>query len=140
MTAPRPLRVLLVEDDEDDARLLALELRRAGFAALVERVETAEEMSAGLARGGFDIVISDYRLPGFGASEALELHKGSGLDVPFLVCSGSIGETQAVVVVVFGESHHVSLSVRRRLLRSPSAGGRSSVRMTQGRAARSCAS
>ncbi len=100
--AARPLRVLLIEDSDEDAELLQLELERAGYEPVIERVETREELAAAVERGLFDIVISDYRLPRFSAPEALALYRESGRDAPFLVCSGSIGEVQAVELLKAG--------------------------------------
>jgi signal transduction histidine kinase len=90
------LRVLLVEDSADDALLLERELRRAGFAPETHRVETADEMARSLAEPGWDIVISDYRLPTFSGMAALGLLQGGGLDLPFIMVSGKIGEELAV--------------------------------------------
>jgi signal transduction histidine kinase len=96
----KPLRVLLVEDSLDDAELLTRELRRGPFAVELLRVETAAEMDAALraAQNGqpWDVIISDYVLPSFTAPAALELAKTHGLDLPFIIVSGSIGEAIAV--------------------------------------------
>jgi PAS domain S-box-containing protein len=91
-----PLRVLIIEDSEDDAALLERELRRGGFEPLSKRVETAEAMSAELEGQEWDIVISDYVMPKFGGLEALGVLKESGLDLPFIIMSGKIGEETAV--------------------------------------------
>ncbi len=89
----KPLRILLVEDSEDDALLLLLELRKGGFSADYERVETAEVMNEALRRREWDIVISDYVMPRFSGLDALRVLKDSGLDVPFIIVSGNIGKT-----------------------------------------------
>lgn len=99
---PEPLRVLVVEDAEDDAALLARELRRAGFATTMERVETAAEMRAALDRAAWDLVIADYTLPQFGALDALALLKQRQLDLPFIIVSGTIGEETAVSAMKAG--------------------------------------
>lgn len=91
----RPLNVLLVEDNADDATLLVLELRRVGFEVEHERVDTVDAMRAALAARRWDIVISDYSLPGFDALAALGVLKASGEDIPLLVVSGTIGEEAA---------------------------------------------
>jgi PAS domain S-box-containing protein len=96
------LAVLVVEDSEDDAALLARELRRGGFAATVERVETADEMRAALERRTWNIVIADYTLPKFGAPAALALLREHGLDLPFIIVSGTIGEEIAVSAMKAG--------------------------------------
>ena len=75
-TLRAPLRVLLVEDSENDALLLLRELRRGGYEAEHERVYTPEAMREALAGTSWDVVISDYRMPRFSASEALEIASG----------------------------------------------------------------
>ena len=96
------LRVLIVEDSPNDAELLLHELRRAGYDPAWERVESAEAMSAALEQTAWDIVIADYVLPSFNGLEALELLKKMGLDIPFMVVSGKIGEETAVQVMKAG--------------------------------------
>jgi PAS domain S-box-containing protein len=91
-----PLRVLLVEDSEDDALLLVRELRLRGYTLTFERVETAPSMRAALQRGTWDVVISDWAMPNFSAPAALDLLKEEGIDIPFIIVSGSIGEETAV--------------------------------------------
>jgi signal transduction histidine kinase len=90
------LRVLLAEDSEDDGFLLGRELTRAGFQVAVDRVQTGEQMRVALRGGPYDVVISDYSLPTFGALEAMAVLRESGLDLPFIVVSGSVDETSAV--------------------------------------------
>jgi PAS domain S-box-containing protein len=91
-----PLRLLLVEDSENDADLVLRELRRAGFVPVATRVETAEAMRAALRAEPWDLILADYNLPSFTGLEALDLYHESGLDIPFLVVSGTIGEELAV--------------------------------------------
>src|SRR2546425_12092414 len=91
-----PLRILYVEDADDDATLIAAHLRRAGYAPVIERVETAAAMAAVLAAGPWDIVLSDFSLPRFSAPDALEVLHASGQDLPFIIVSGTIREEAAV--------------------------------------------
>ncbi len=86
-----PLRVLIVEDQEDDAALMLRELRRAQYEPEYERVETVDELSAALEKGCWDIVLSDHGLPRFNSLQALSMLHESGLDLPFIIVSGSIG-------------------------------------------------
>jgi len=97
-----PLKVIIVEDVEDDAILIARELQRGGFEPAWERVQTAEEMEAALARGAWDVVIADYALPRFDAQVALSCLQRSGHDIPFIVVSGTIGEETAVEMMKAG--------------------------------------
>ena len=90
------LRILLIEDSEDDARLLLREIRRGGYEVESERVETANAMRDALARQTWDLIICDFSLPRFSAPDALELLKKSGIDLPFIIASGTIGEESAV--------------------------------------------
>ena len=92
----RPLRALLVEDSQDDAELLLRELARIGFAVEHARVDTAEGMTAALAEHRWDLVLSDYTMPELDAHAALRILKESGIDVPFIIVSGAIGEETAV--------------------------------------------
>src|ERR1051326_4519953 len=105
--AMKPLRVLLVEDSERDAARLTLELRRSGYAPEITRVETLPRLREGLGRGGFDLVISDYLLPTFNASDALALFREQSIDVPFIVVSGAVGEDIAVEVMKSGAHDYV---------------------------------
>jgi signal transduction histidine kinase/FixJ family two-component response regulator len=98
----KPVRVMVVEDDPEDMELMALELRRAGFAAELHRVETAEEMGQALRQNEWDAVISDYRLPLFSAPEALRLLQATGKDIPFIVVSGTVGEADGVELMRAG--------------------------------------
>lgn len=90
-----PLRVLIVEDSEDDAQLLLRELAAGGFeVAAHKRVDTAEQMRAALAAGAWDIVLCDYRMPRFSSPAALALLRETGLDLPFVIVSGAIDDAR----------------------------------------------
>jgi len=104
----QPLRMLLVEDSELDAELLLRELRRGGYDVRAQRVASAEAMTKALAEQTWDIVVSDYVMPGFSGIEALQLFHDQGLDVPFLVVSGHIGEEIAVAAMQAGADDFLS--------------------------------
>jgi signal transduction histidine kinase len=89
------LRALIVEDNERDAALLLRELRR-GYDPVAQRVETPEAMGAALDAQPWDVVLSDYSMPRFSAPDALALVKEKGLDLPFIIISGTVGEETAV--------------------------------------------
>lgn len=96
------LRVLIVEDSEDDAILLLRELQRGGYQVEHTRVETAADMKAALANQEWDLIFSDFSMPHFSATGALTVLKESGLDLPFLIISGTIGEETAVAALQAG--------------------------------------
>src|SRR4051794_34258119 len=93
------LRILLLEDSEDDAVYVMRELRRAGYDPAHQRVDTAAAFNAALTARGWDIIIADYSMPQFDALEALQLLQKSGLDLPFIIVSGAIGEDVAVAAM-----------------------------------------
>ncbi|HEV2394961.1 MAG TPA: PAS domain S-box protein [Verrucomicrobiae bacterium] len=99
---PDPLRVLMVEDSEDDSLLLLRELQRGGFEPILRRVESAEAMSVALDDEEWDVIISDYCLPLFSGPEALGVYQRKGLDIPFIIVSGAIGEETAVELMKAG--------------------------------------
>src|SRR5580693_1513378 len=94
--ARRPLRLVLVEDSDDDERLLLRELRRGGFQPKWVRVETRERFLAVLESDAWDLVVSDHTLPHYGGLIALADLRSSGRDIPFILVSGTIGEHVAV--------------------------------------------
>ncbi len=112
----RPLRVLIVEDSEDDATLLLHELKRGGFDLTFERVATAEAMKAALLRQAWDVILSDYDLPNFSAPKALALLKKTGLDLPFIIVSGKISEETTVVALKGGAHDYVMKNNMARLI------------------------
>ena len=110
------LRVLIVEDSEQDSRLLVGELQRGGYELVVERVDTAAAMKAALERQAWDIVLSDYSMPGFGAPAALSVLKESRMDIPFIIVSGTIGEETAVEAMRSGAQDFMVKGKVARLL------------------------
>ncbi len=94
----RPLRLLLVEDNPDDAELVIRQVRVAGFEPYFVRVDNEADYVANL-NCDLDVILCDYHLPQFSAPRALELLNGSGLSVPFIIVSGAVGEDAAVEVM-----------------------------------------
>jgi PAS domain S-box-containing protein len=111
----RQLKVLIVEDSEPDARLLIRELKLAGYEVEHQRIETAEALKAALADGPWDVVLCDYVLPQFSGDEALRLIRNSGLDLPFIFVSGTIGEETAVQAMKAGAHDYVMKNNLARL-------------------------
>ena len=101
-----PLHVLILEDREQDAELMVHELRRAGFDPQWQRVDTEADFLAQLNQE-LDVVLADYSLPQFDAQRALEHLKKRGLDVPFIIVSGCIGEERAVECMKYGATDYL---------------------------------
>jgi PAS domain S-box-containing protein len=102
----RAVRILMAEDNPQDAELIVRELRGDGFDPQWERVETEEAFRTGL-QTDIDIVLSDYQMPQFGGMRALEIVKQSGLKIPFILISGTIGEEIAVTAMQKGASDYL---------------------------------
>jgi signal transduction histidine kinase len=100
--AIKPLRALVIEDCEDDHDLLLLKLGEAGFKPAATRVDTIAGVEDALAREEWQIVISDFDLPGFDGLRALDLVRMHDADVPFFIVSGVIDEEQAVTALRAG--------------------------------------
>src|SRR6267378_21944 len=98
----RPLRVLILEDSENDAELLLRELRRQNYEPDYHRVDSAAALNEALDREPWSLIISDYAMPQFTAMHALDILKRRNLDLPFVIVSGTIGEETAVVAMKSG--------------------------------------
>jgi PAS domain S-box-containing protein len=107
MSANRALQVLIVEDSENDASLIELELQRAGYQPLCRRVETGKELLAALERQAWHVVIADYVMPHFNGLAALDIVRRMGLDLPFIVVSGHITDDTAVAAMKAGAHDYV---------------------------------
>ena len=97
-----PLRVLVVEDSELDARILINLLRGGGWSVTYRRVESAEALQAALSAEAWDFVLADHQLPGFSAPEALRVVQRSAHDIPFIIVSGGIEEGVAIAAMKAG--------------------------------------
>jgi signal transduction histidine kinase len=102
----KPLTALVIEDDPQDFEILGHSLASAGFRPDCRRVDTEADFVAQL-KPGIDVVLSDYKLPGWNALRALELFRASRLDVPFIVISGAISEEVAVECMKHGASDYL---------------------------------
>lgn len=110
------LRVLMIEDSEDDVELLMRELRRGGYAPEWLRVDNAEDMQAALREHSWDVALCDNLMPRFSAPEALQILQASGLDIPFIIVSGTISEDLAVAAMKAGAHDYIQKSQLRRLI------------------------
>jgi two-component system cell cycle sensor histidine kinase/response regulator CckA len=116
--ARQPLRVLILEDNPQDAELLAATLRRAGYSLSLEVTDSREEFQQRLEQGELDVILADYNLRTWTAMDALEVLKKSAQDVPFLVVTGSLGDEAAVECLKQGAADYV---LKDRLHRLPMA-------------------
>jgi PAS domain S-box-containing protein len=112
----RPLRVLVIEDNEDDAALMLRELQLGGYEPVARRVETPAAMAHVLQQETWDVVLADWNLPQFSALFALEMLKSQGLDLPFIIVSGTISEETAVAAMKAGAHDYVMKSNLGRLV------------------------
>ena len=112
----KSLHVLIIEDSENDTELLLRELRRGGYAPEFERVETPEGLDDALSRQSWDLIISDYAMPRFNGLQALKLVQEKGIDIPFIIVSGSIGEDIAVAAMKAGAHDYLMKGNLARLL------------------------
>jgi len=133
--ARKPLRVLIVDDSEDEVMFVLRALRQGGYEPIYERVCRASTMRAALQKQAWQLVLSDFHMPDFGGFEALEVMKESGLDVPFILVSGLIGEETAVAAMKAGAQDYI---MKRKLARLVPAIERE-LREAQTRAARKAA-
>jgi diguanylate cyclase len=111
-----PLRLLLIEDSEDDAALVVRELSKAGYAVFPERVDTPETLAAALKRQRWDMAIADYTMPRFSGTAALTLLREYDAEMPFIFVSGTIGEDVAVGALKTGAQDYIMKGNLRRLV------------------------
>ncbi len=111
----KPLRVLLVEDSPDNARLLLMQLNRAGWSVTHERVDTARGLESALDRDAWNLVIADYAMPQFSGEAALSMVRRRRLDLPFILVSGSVGEEVAVQAMKAGADDYLFKGNLQRL-------------------------
>ena len=116
MRSPGRMRLLMVEDSEEDARLLYSELKEANAEITFKRVDCADEMRAALNDAEWDIVISDHSMPHFSSLEALSLLKECGKDIPFIIYSGNVSEHVEVAALCSGAQDSIQKGNIARLL------------------------
>jgi diguanylate cyclase (GGDEF)-like protein/PAS domain S-box-containing protein len=112
-----PLRILIVEDDASDAELMIYQLRQAGYELSPLQVDSAARMAEALQQADWEIVLSDFSLPGFNAAAALKMLQATGRDLPFVVVSGTIGDETALELLRSGAHDYV---LKDNLARLPS--------------------
>ena len=110
------IRILMIEDSEADKELILLELRRGGYEPDYECVETSAAMRKALTERQWDIILSDYAMPHFDGLSALRILQTDGIDIPFIIISGTIGEDVAVTVMKAGAHDYIMKDNLRRLI------------------------
>ena len=110
------LRVLMIEDSPDDALLITRELERGGLTPVCERVETAASLRAALDVHNWDLIICDYSMPQLAGPDALAIYKETGLDIPFISVSGTVGEETVAEMMKTGAHDYVIKSHLTRLV------------------------
>ena len=109
-----PLRVLIVEDSLEDAELLLVELKRGGYEVAHRRATTETEVRQALETETWDLIVSDYSLPGFDGRRCLQIYREFDLDIPFILMSGTVGEEIAVEAMKGGAHDYI---MKDRLVR-----------------------
>jgi PAS domain S-box-containing protein/putative nucleotidyltransferase with HDIG domain len=99
---PKDLRVLMVDDSEDDVLFTIRELKKGGYNPVYEQVETADAMKKALQEKQWDIILCDYKMPIFNAPSAIAVLKETNIDIPIIIISGAIGEETAVECMRLG--------------------------------------
>jgi len=112
----KSLSILIIEDSESDMELIIRQFQKANYDITYEWVETAEQMRAALEKLSWDLIIADYTLPEFNAPSALAILHKSGLDIPFVVVSGTIGEETAVQIMKAGAHDYIMKDNMSRLV------------------------
>jgi two-component system, cell cycle sensor histidine kinase and response regulator CckA len=111
-----PIRVLIIEDSEDDALLIARELKSGGYDVKFQRVDSAGALARACDSQDWDLIISDYSMPHFSGTDALNLVRSKHLEVPFIFVSGTIGEETAVSAMKNGAQDYVMKGNLKRLV------------------------
>lgn len=111
----KPIRVLVVDDSEDDGLLMIRQLKQGGFDPTSEQVETPEAMSEIIDNKSWDVILCDYSMPHFSASAALDLYRERGLDIPFIIVSGAIADEAAVAAMKAGAHDYIMKNNLARL-------------------------
>ena len=112
----KSLKVLIVEDVEDDALLQVAELKRGGFDTTYERVDKSATLRAALERETWDLILCDFTMPYLSGTDALHLVKECRPDVPFIFVSGTIGEDIAIEAMKSGAQDYIMKTNLSRLV------------------------
>jgi two-component system cell cycle sensor histidine kinase/response regulator CckA len=111
-----PLRVLMIEDSEDDAALILRELKRGNYDVYPERVDDPQALEITFGKQNWDLIISDFSMPHFSGPDALRILRAKGCEKPFIFVSGTIGEETAVEALRFGAQDYLMKTNLKRLV------------------------
>src|SRR5690349_11086995 len=112
----KTIKILLIEDSENDAELLLHELRRGGYDPVHKRVETEEGLRTAIEQETWDLVTCDHTMPQFNSTAALGLLRARELDVPLIIVSGTITEEAAVAAMKAGAQDYLLKGHLQRLV------------------------
>ena len=112
---PQLLRVLMVENSEDDALLVLRALKKGGYNPVYERVETAAAMKKALQEKRWDVILCDYKMPKFSGKHAIALLKETNIDIALIIVSGTVGEETAIECMRSGAHDYVMKDSLSRL-------------------------
>ena len=110
------LRVLLIEDSDDDAKMVLRELKRASYEVDFERVASADALKSLIISRKWDLFICDFSMPKFSGTDALMLVRSMGCDAPFIFVSGTMGEDTAVAALKDGAQDYIIKNNLKRLV------------------------
>lgn len=111
-----PLRLLIVDDSENDALLLVRELKKGGYDVVYDRVDNSDDMRHAIAGSSWDIIITDHNMPGFDSTQALKIATNSNMDTPVIIVSGDMGEDIAVAAMKSGAVDYIMKDNLSRLV------------------------
>ena len=103
----KPIRVLIVEDSDDDVLLLVRQLKKEGYRPTYDQVDTAEAMRKALEKQTWDVILCDNSMPGFSAFDALGIYKENRLDLPFIIVTGAIAYKNATAIMEAGAHNYI---------------------------------
>ena len=118
VTGARTIRVLVVEDNASDSELMLHALKNIGYESECEVVQSADEFTDRIRKNEFDIILADYRLPGWNGMETVAMVRQEDLDIPVVLVSGALGELKAVECIKQGAADYV---LKDNLARLPQA-------------------
>ena len=109
------IQILHLEDDASDAELIQAALDTADISCQITRVQTSADFSKALLKGGYDLILADYRLPSYDGLSALNLVRDQYPNIPFIFVSGTLGEDAAINALTEGAIDYVTKQKLSRL-------------------------